>query len=363
MKQFVLLLALLGFYSATQAQSSSSKISVIAYYAGNAKKIDAYPIEKLTHIIFSFCHLKGNRLSVDNRGDSLTIQRLVALKSRNPKMKVILSLGGWSGCETCSPVFSTSAGRIEFARSVKELNDYFKTDGIDLDWEYPAIPGPPGHPYAPEDKANFTDLVLQLRNQLGKKHEISFAAGGFTTFLEQSIEWKKIVPLVDKINLMTYDLVHGNSSLSGNHTPLYSTPEQIESTDHCVRYLDSIGVPRNKMVIGAAFYSRIFQNSTDANHGLYQATKFYKGISNNEFNIDSLQKAGFVPFWDDVAKAPSMYSSAKKQLITGDDERSITLKTKYAIDQKLNGIMFWQLADDRTSGGLLDVIDNVVKGK
>ena len=278
-------------------------------------------------------------------------------------MKVILSLGGWTGCETCSPVFATEANRIEFAKSVKQLNDYFKTDGIDLDWEYPAIPGPPGHPYMPADRENFTDLVKQLRKELGPKHEISFAAGGSQEFLEKSIDWKKVSPMVDKINLMTYDLVHGNSTVSGNHTPLYSTSEQKESTDYAVKYLASIGVPKNKMVIGAAFYSRIFQNTTDANNGLYQPTKFYKGISYNEMNKDSLQKAGFTAYWDDVAKAPYMYSPEKKQLITGDDARSIELKTKYAVDQKLNGIMFWQLADDKSNGGLLDVIDNTLKGK
>jgi chitinase len=32
------------------------------------------------------------------------------------------------------------------------------------------------------------------------------------------------------------------------------------------------------------------------------------------------------------------------------------LKTAYAIDERLNGIMFWQLGDDTFSKGLLDVI-------
>ncbi|MBS1565915.1 MAG: hypothetical protein JST39_16115, partial [Bacteroidetes bacterium] len=37
------------------------------------------------------------------------------------------------------------------------------------------------------------------------------------------------------------------------------------------------------------------------------------------------------------------------------------LKTRYAYDHKLNGIMFWQLADDAFSNGLLDIIDRVRK--
>jgi chitinase len=76
--------------------------------------------------------------------------------------------------------------------------------------------------------------------------------------------------------------------------------------------------------------------------------------------MDSLQSESFAFYWDDTAKAPYMYSLIKKQMITWDDERSIMLKTKYAVDHKLNGIMFWQLADDKTNGGLLDAIYKVL---
>jgi len=346
------------FANAAAAQMApANKTAVIAYYSGNANKIDSFAVEKLTHIIFSFCHLKGNELWVNNQRDAITIQKLVSLKQRNPSLKVLLSLGGWGGCKTCSPVFSTEKGRSDFARSVKKVNNYFKTDGIDLDWEYPAIEGFPGHEYTKEDKQNFTSLVKILRRELGSKHEISFAAGGFTQFLAESIEWEKVAPLVNNINLMTYDLVNGNSTLSGHHTPLYSTPQQIESTDHAVKYLDSIGVPRNKMIIGAAFYGRIFDVEQDGHNGLYQKAKFNKGISFAKLNKDSLAIEGFKYFWDEVAKAPYLYSSQKKQLLTYDDERSIRLKTEYVRDQQLGGIMFWQLGEDKFKNGLLDAID------
>ena len=338
----------------------SKKIAVIGYYAGDASQVESYPVEKLTHIIFSFCHLRGNELVADNQEDTLTIQRLVTLKKRNSTLKVILSLGGWGGCKTCSPVFSTDSGRMKFAQSVKKLNDYFKTDGIDLDWEYPAIEGFPGHAYMPQDRHNFTLLVQALRQQLGSVPEISFAAGGFTKFLKESIEWEQVMPLVNKVNLMTYDLINGNSTITGHHTPLYSTKEQIESTDNAVRYLDSIGVLKNKIIIGAAIYARVFDVSQDANNGLYQQGKFSKYVPFKNLNKDSLQKNNFTFFWDDVAKAPYLYSSAKKQFITFDDERSMTLKTKYAVQEKLGGIMFWQLGDDKPADGLLDAIDKAL---
>lgn len=341
--------------------NKKSELAVIAYYSGDSKAIDDYPIEKLTHIIYSFCHLKGNRLNVDNKGDSATISKLVSLKKKNSELKILLSLGGWGGCEFCSPVFSTDAGRKEFARSVKEVNDYFKTDGIDLDWEYPAIPGHPGHAFKLEDKANFTALVKELRKNLGNKHEISFAAGGFPKFLQESIEWKEVMAVADYVNLMSYDLVNGYSTKTGHHTPLYSTSEQVESADNAITYLTSVGVPASKIVIGAAFYARTWENAEPVNNGLYQAGKFKSFIAYRQFDSRLSKNDGFVFYRDSSAGSAYAYSMAKKTFATFDDPVSIEAKTKYAIDKGLKGIMFWELTLDKPSGGLLEVIDQTRK--
>jgi len=358
--KLLFMLLLVNPASARQTKGANDKrpLAVLAYYSGDAAEIDQYNVQQLTHIIYSFCHLKDNKLFIGN-GEPI-IRKLVSLKKQHPTLKILLSLGGWGGCNLCSDVFASAEGRTAFAQSVKEWTDKLGTDGIDLDWEYPAIEGYPGHRYTPEDKHNFTLLLQQLKKYLGNRYEISFAAGGFTTYLQQSIEWLDIIPLVDKVNLMTYDLINGYSTTSGHHTPLYSTPNQLESVDHAVHYLDSIGFPKNKLVIGAAFYARIFDVDTGANNGLYQSGKFNHAVGYNEMNNASLAKAGFVYFWDDTAKAPYMYSAVKKQLLTYDDEKSIMLKTKYAIDHHLNGIMFWELANDKSTNGLLDVIDKTI---
>src|SRR5262249_578206 len=160
--------------------------------------------------------------------------------------------------EKCSEVFSTDKGRSEFSKSVRHLNEQFHTDGIDLDWEYPAIEGYPGHAFKLSDRENFTALIISLRRELGPRQEISFAAGGFKKFLDESVDWPAVMPRVDRVNLMTYDLVNGYSKVTGHHTPLYSSDQQPESTDFAVQYLAKRGVPKNKMVIGAAFYARVW---------------------------------------------------------------------------------------------------------
>jgi chitinase len=348
----------LSFYSRAQPPGN---ITVTGYFFGKAADTDSIAVDKLTHIIFSFCHLSGNVLKVDNADDATTITALVGLKKKNPSLKVLLSLGGWGGCATCSDVFSTARGRKDFAASVLQLNQFFKTDGIDIDWEYPVVEGFPGHKFGPADKQNFTDLILELRSTLGNKFEVTFAAGGFQKFLENAVDWKAVAPVVDRINLMTYDLVNGNSTSTGHHTPLYSNASQHESTDNAVKYLIKAGVPANKLVLGAATYGRMWEGVSATQNGLYQSGKFKQGLDYKKFDRELTAEQGWKNYWDDVAKAPYAYNAGKQLFITYDDTRSMTLKTQYAIDQKLNGIMYWEIMNDKYVGGLLEAIDRARK--
>lgn len=337
--------------------SQKKTFTVFGYYAGRPTMIDSFPIEKLTHLCFSFTHLKGSGIALGNARDSAALINCVLLKIRNPQLKVIISMGGWTGCFSCSDVFSTDSSRKVFASSTKKLLNDFKADGLDLDWEYPAIKGPPGHPFSLNDKDNFTALIKTLRDSLGREKELSFAAGGFTQYINESVDWKKVVPLVDRINIMTYDLVTGYDTITGHHTGLYSTKKQRESCDHAVKMLMAQGVPANKLLIGAAFYARIWEKVEADADGLYGNGKFLRGVSYRGFNTIFSSDSGFVYHWDKTASAPYFYNAQKKWFVTFDDSISVAIKTKYAIKKKLNGIMFWQLADDRYNNGLLGVVD------
>ena len=352
----VLFSLLVGFNA--QAQQP---VNVIAYYSGKADQVNNLPAEKLSHIIYSFCHLKGNKLQVNSSADSLTITRLVTLKKRNPQLKVMLALGGWGGCASCSDIFSSEEGRAEFSKSVRKVNQYFHSDGIDLDWEYPTIEGFPGHPFKPEDRENFTLLVKALRKELGSTMEISFAAGGFKKFLDESVDWKNIMPLIDRVNLMTYDLVNGYSTVTGHHTALYSSDKQPESTDFAVKYLIKMGVPQNKLVIGAAFYARIWEEVPATSNGLFQSGKFKAGMAYKKIVKELTPKNGFQYFWDNASQAPYLYNAEKKLFATYYDQKSIGIKTKYVMDNGLQGIMFWELSQDIADHGLLSEIDRVKK--
>jgi chitinase len=349
----IMILCILTIPSFSQ---SPPKIRVLSYYSGPPEQLDNYNVNQMTHIIFCFGRLNGNRYTVRNLRDTLTIQKMVSLKSKNPELKVLLSLGGWGGCETCSDVFAKNQGRKDFVQSIKEYYEYFNVDGLDLDWEYPAVSGFPGHKFSPDDKKNFTKLVNELRT-LGYDYELSFAAGASVRYLDSAIQWKKVMKKVDYVNLMTYDMSGPGSKITAHHTGLYSTPEQPRSADFTVKYLTDLGIPGEKIIVGGAFYGKIFENVENVNNGLAQPGKFKTTLHYKNMPTMLPADSGWVYHWDEAASAPYLYNASKKQFFTYDDKRSIELKTKYVIDNGLGGIMFWQLGQDTFSDGLLDAID------
>lgn len=66
-------------------------------------------------------------------------QRLGALKSKNPDLKVLFSLGGWGeGSEVFSHVASDPEKRTVLVDDILDYLQKFDYDGLDFDWEYPA---------------------------------------------------------------------------------------------------------------------------------------------------------------------------------------------------------------------------------
>jgi chitinase len=200
--------------------------------------------------------------------------------------------------------------------------------------------------------------VNELR-KLGYQYELSFAAGGSPNYLDSAVQWKKVMKKVDFVNLMTYDLSGPGSKIAAHHTGLYSTPEQPKSADFVVKYLINLSIPREKIIVGAAFYGKIFENVDSINNGLSQPAKFKRTLNYKLVATELSSDSGWVYHWDEAANAPYLYNPTKRQFFTYDDSHSIEMKTKYVIDNKLGGIMYWHLGQDFFKDGLLDVIDKV----
>jgi len=342
------------------AMAHGQQPALIGYYAGDGRNLEEHRIEQLTHLIWCFGHVRNDSMVIPREQEPI-IARMVKLKERNASMKVLLSLGGWGGCANCSEVFSREDGRSTFARSVLLLLERHRVDGIDLDWEYPAVQGPPGHAFNDADRHNFTLLVRELRKALGDRYEISLAAGGTNECLLKGFEWDSIMPLVDRMHIMSYDLVHGYSTRTGHHTSLFATPSQQVSAECAVNLLDSLGVPLQKVVIGAAFYARIFKDVQPEEDGLYQPGTFAHTISCSAIDSVITEPKGWRLRFDKRAWAAYAYHPATKRFITYDEPRSIAAKAAYVRNRGLGGIMFWQLIDDRPAGGLLNVMHDALR--
>ena len=347
----IILLSLIFFSLHAKAQ-----YRIIAYTTSGDSVVARYPVSKLTHIIFSFLRIKGDTLCFANEKQQNALRGIVALKKQNPQLKVMVSIGGWGGCYGCSELFSSEAHRKMFAQTTVKLFRENGIDGLDLDWEYPAIEGYPGHPYKTEDRKNFTALVQVLRKEMGDQFILSFAAGGFSAYLENSIDWKTVMPLVDMVNIMSYDLVGGYSKLTGHHTPLFSGKDTASSADRAIRWLIKNGVPSDKLIMGAAFYARVWRNVPDTNQGLYQSGVFHQGVAYKQFSQYFSDSSGFRYHWDKKAHAGWRYDPAKKLFATFDDENSVSDKMAYIKKHQLGGIMFWELAQDKEKNGLVDLI-------
>ena len=90
-----------------QTEKMQDNFRVIAFCMEEGGNIEKYELDKLTHLVFCFAQLKGNKISLINKGDDERLTRFVALKAKYPKLKVLVSFGGWGGCETCSDVFNS----------------------------------------------------------------------------------------------------------------------------------------------------------------------------------------------------------------------------------------------------------------
>lgn len=342
--------------------SCGQQPALIGYYAGDGRDLEAHRIEQLTHLIWCFGHIRNDSMVIAPSQEHI-IARMVALKDRQPSLKVLLSLGGWGGCANCSETFARAAGRTTFAHGARALMEKYQVDGIDLDWEYPAVQGPPGHAYSDADRHNFSLLIQELRQTLGNEYEISFAVGGTDECIQKGYEWDLIMPLVDRVHIMSYDLVHGYSTTTGHHTPLYSCAKQRASAEQAVALLRSLKVPRDQIVIGAAFYVRFWKDVPAEENGLFQPGNFSHTIPCSAVDTAITESNGWRIYRDKQAWAAYAYDPDKRLFATYDDPASIAAKANYVLLQGLGGIMFWQLADDRPETGLLNVLYTTLRSK
>lgn len=292
--------------------------------------------ECLTHVNYSFGHVVEGRVSINHLQQ---LDRLRKLQKEFPWLKVNLSVGGW-GADGFSAAVADAENREKLAQSAVEVMETLQLTGIDWDWEYPGA-SDAGISASPEDPANMSEFLVLMRrklDKLGEKkgcyYEQSIAVGASRT---GDYLWQKVLPALDTVNLMTYDM---NSGKKVAHvTNLYSGAHDIYSTERSVADFAAAGVPKEKLLLGAAFYYHHFE-------GVSLPDPFGNAYVCKGSHIDHDQLASEWEYhWDESAKAA--WYLRKNAVLTGDDAKSLSEKRRFIEMKGLGGVIIWELNHDR----------------
>jgi chitinase len=232
-------------------------------------------------------------------------EQLVKLKAAHPGLRVVMSLGGWTGSTYFSDVAATAASRQAFVASCIGLivDGNLPTggwptqaggpgaaaglfDGVDVDWEYPGKDPGNGAHTSPADTHDATLLLQEFRRQL----DAAGAANGRHYLLTADLpagnvnastwELPQATRPLDWVNLETFDF-HGSwDAITDFNSPLTVDPREPPvgggaiqatwSTAGSVAYYLLNGVPAGKLVVAVPFYGKRYVGVPAANDGLFQ---------------------------------------------------------------------------------------------
>jgi chitinase len=376
--------------AASRAALTPQPMRVVGYFASwdvksKGTRIADLPARDLTHIYYAFAKIDSDGRVVlsdpcvdigkcdspataDSGGNFAALARLKAL---NPHLKLAISIGGWTDSGRFSDAAFNELSRRVFARTAIDLFIRQRPglfDGIDIDWEFPVEGGLEGNVERPADKQNFTLLLRELRRQLDeqgatdKRHyELTIAASARPGEIA-NVEVAIIEPLLDFINVMTYDY-HSAPGLTNFNAPLYEAKGDVTprlNVDQTMGAFLDARVPRGKLLVGIPFYGHAYGSVEDVNHGLFQnGTDKPADWKEHDGDWNVLAKtrltdSRYVKYWESSARVPYMYDSTSGTWVSYDDPRSVAEKVQYVREHGLGGVVIWELGGD--DGSLMRAI-------
>jgi chitinase len=332
---------------------------VVVYYPSWVRASKGYaassiPADRITHINYAFAvpNVHGACVMDNAHAAEENLAALQQLRQQNIHLRILLSVGGGGSLDVpFAKVVESPENMAAFSADCIDLLKKWDLDGLDLDWEFPKT----------EQKEQYTALLAELRRQLNEQARpygptylltVALPAGPWAL---ARLEAQKIEPLLDWINLMTYDYYGSWSAISGHNAPLFSPPEDpqhLSITTTVQTYL-AVGIPAAKLVVGVPFYGRGFQQ----NAGLFQSfTGVFGGGTYDYSVIQQKYLDSFERHWDEIAKVPWLYDPQQQVLISYEDPESLRYKSDYIRRNNLGGVMVWQIAGDDPQHSLLNAL-------
>jgi chitinase len=330
---------------------------------------------RVTHILYAFLLIcgEGQRkeeaaacagkpgFSIAPHADQDTFSAAFQrLKTRDPKVQVLASVGGWGGSDPFFHLAATAAGRAAFVKSSMDwLRAHPGFDGLDIDWEHPGNNGASNGVQlgSPADGEYFVQLLQDLRvglDALGRENKRHYALTvAINTTKEQLVRMPmgRAAKSLDLVFMMTYDFAGPWTKKAANHTALRSAKPRDESLELSVANLKAEGVPVAKMVAGVAMYGRGFEGVKA--DGTY-AKPWPNADGSVAFkDIDAL--TGMKAHFDKRTQSWAMVGGGK--FLGYDDPRAVRAKVAFAKKQGLAGVFAWELSQD--NGEILNAMNTM----
>ncbi|MFZ9035466.1 MAG: glycoside hydrolase family 18 protein [Francisellaceae bacterium] len=400
--EIVYAFAQVGNCAAPFATDSNPTLCNIGAYATGKQDYKLYALDPYSD--FATIPDDGSYLNGGDTGKG-NMKSVLALKNSNSKLKVILSIGGYT---LSTPLFiaMNDEKRTAFVASIIDFLEVVSKDagqtfdGIDIDWE----PNENGWTFvtnatsdtAKQDAYNqlqdYLDLLIDLKAALAEKYgqgsKITGIALPANVNIVNAVEniypgfWKAMSNSVDAFNLMSYDY-HGlwdtNPTVTNFNSPLYFDNNQptdaqgrdIFNVDSSIEAYISHGIDAQKLYMGIPAYGSTYPNVTsNTDNGLYQSydnggsssftiskdsdgktylvsdtgALLYRQIMNSQLN----NNLGYS--WNSLintdAYQVTAYEPNNQWFISYDSPATIEEKGRYARNKGLGGLMMWDISGD-----------------
>lgn len=324
------ILAVLCLLSVTLGLSAQQKERLVIAYVCSWTDLRLPDPTLMTNINYAFGHVNKTFNGCDIQNPEF-LKKVVALKKVNPKLKIQLSVGGWTS-GNFSEMAADTKNRMSFAKDCARIVKEYGLDGIDIDWEYPTS-SESGISSSPNDTKNFTLLMRDLRKTLGKDKLLTAATIADGLY----IDFPACIKYMDFVNIMAYDVADAPL----HHTTLYRSPLSGRITvSEAVDAHIKAGVPKEKLCLGLPLYGRGDHGNDILEH--YMKTGYTGGFYQEN--------------WDDMGKVPYLTDWSDKLVWSAENPRSIAEKCQYIIDKGLLGGMYWETTEDNAQEDLMNTV-------
>jgi chitinase len=333
----------------------------------------------ITHLNYGFAVVKQGVVVTHDTEKGPGLMRELDQRTELAGVTNILSVGGWNNSEEgqFEAATATDAGIETLANSIVSYMMTWGFDGVDIDWEYPDTDA---------EKTQFTKLIKSLRTKLdaeGVKEDRYYQLSAAVTANHNKIQYinpAETVPLLDSVNVMSYDFHGAFDPITGHNSPLFANSKdadlEFNSASAMAAYSTTWKVPKSKLMMGLAWYGRgwgnvepteivkglpgLFAPGTATVHGQWDDNGQYTG-TNPWYYLKGLVNNGqYTRYWDPESRVPYLYNSATKEFLTYDDPQSIREKVDYINKEGYGGAIVWDLSGDTPDHELGNIVKKII---